>query len=80
MQCGREERDDELRNVNRAVAVIARSLALGIEDHGATGGGSHAIDMELGLDLRRMSLCDLLDRGVRSTADDDRGVVDRHGR
>jgi hypothetical protein len=35
-QCGREAYDDELRGVNRAAAVIAKSLSLGIQDHDVT--------------------------------------------
>ncbi len=34
LHCGREGRDDELRNANNAAAVIARSLFLGIPDSG----------------------------------------------
>jgi uncharacterized Zn finger protein len=30
-QCGRVERDEALRDANHAVAVIAKSLSLGIE-------------------------------------------------
>jgi len=32
VQCGREEYYDELRDVNRAAAVIAKSLSLGIQN------------------------------------------------
>jgi hypothetical protein len=35
-QCGREEYDDELRDANRAAAVIAKSLSLGIQDSDVT--------------------------------------------
>jgi hypothetical protein len=32
MQCGREERDDHLRNANKTAALIAKSMFLGIRD------------------------------------------------